>query len=165
MPSTSPPRRALASRCPAETSREASASSPFARKKRENPQREAMDTSTGVVSTSSMPDFSTALGPIDELQGIARRLLADRGSIPAYCASLGSERIGRLVQEVGEGAATRSNSEIKEQNIRWHQSFPVAAGALNDNVAKFVAARSSDARKEGSSHHVVLISCILINCM
>ena len=158
MPSVSTLRHSPVSRCPTDSTREAYASPPTARKKRDNPQQKAMDTSTGAVSTSSVPDFSTTLGPIDELQGIARRLLGDRDSISAYCASVGSERIGRLVQQVGEGAAAQSNSGIKEQNIRWHQLFPVAAEALNDNVAKFVAARSSNARKEVGSQHGVFNS-------
>jgi hypothetical protein len=108
----------------------------------------AMDTSTSDSSSPSATDF--ALSPVDELQGIVRRLLADRASISAYCASLGG-RISSLVKQVGEGAVEQSCSELKEQNIRWHHLFPVASEVLNDNVAKYVAARSSNARKEVSS--------------
>jgi hypothetical protein len=112
------------------------------------PSARKMDTSSDSTSASAT-DF-TALGPVDELQGIARRLLADRSTLPAYCASLGG-RISSLVKQVGEGAV-ESCSELKEPNIRWHHLFPVASDALNENVAKYVAARSSNARKEVSSY-------------
>lgn len=108
-----------------------------------------MDTASDSNSASAPPDFIT-LGPVDELQGIARRILEDRAGMPAYCASLAG-RISALVKQVGEGAV-ESSSELKEQSIRWHHFFPVASEALNDNVAKYVAARSSNARKEVSTY-------------
>lgn len=157
MPSVSPTRAFVAPRCHTDTSRECAPRGTSFVRRRESPTSPSskMDTSGSSASARFLtPDFSS-LGPVDELQGIARRLLAevDRASIAAYCASLGSERISSLVKEVGEGLkAADSSSELKEQNIRWHHLFPVANEALNDNVAKYVAARSSNARKEVSSH-------------
>jgi hypothetical protein len=142
-------RRIVASRCAADTNRKqtcvATVRSPDSSLS-SNPN--AMDTSTSDSTSPCATDF--ALSPVDELQGIARRLLADRASIAAYCASLGT-RISSLVKQVGESAVEQGNSDLKEQNIRWHHLFPVASDVLNDNVAKYVAARSSNARKEVSS--------------
>jgi hypothetical protein len=88
---------------------------------------------------------------LEEIQVIARRLVgSDRAAVPVLCASLG-HRLAELMKLVGEHATIDASVELKEHSIRWAQLFPVDADVLNEHVASFVAARSSNARKEVST--------------